>query len=115
MGSFSVRAVFAIGEGVVGLELFNSAETLRKLFPKLLRSYGLDALGQSRSKPSQKKTLCTAADANAFFESVCNAKAEEFPAVGEGLDIRLSGCNLTGAALAAKGRIIHLSAFAIGN
>jgi hypothetical protein len=118
--SFSVLegqsgAVFAISGRVVGLELFDSAETLRKLFPKLLRSYGLDALDQARSNPSKKETPCTPAEADAFLKSISDAKAEEFPAIGEGRDIRLSGHNLTGAALAAEGRIIHLSAFTLGN
>jgi hypothetical protein len=108
-------AVFAIDGRVAGLELFDSAETLRKLLPKLLRSYGLDALDRSMSKPSGQETQCTSTEAQAFLNRVTTAKAEEFPAIGEGQDIRLAGRNLTGAALAADGRIIHLSAFAIGN
>jgi hypothetical protein len=103
--------VFAIGGDVVGLELFDSAETLRKLFPKLLRSYGLDALDRARSKPSGKEASCTPAKAGAFLEKVASAKAEEFPAIGEGRDIRLSGPSLTGAALSAADRIVHLTAF----
>jgi hypothetical protein len=55
------------------------------------------------------------ADANAFLNTVIDAKAEEFPAVGEGSDIRLSGRNITGAALVADDHIIHLSAFSVGN
>lgn len=118
VGSFPVLegqagAVFAIGARVVGLELFDSAETLRKLFPKLLRSYGLDALDYARSKPSEKETQCTLAEADAFLKRVSNAEGKEFPAIGEGRDIRLSDRNLTGAALAADDRIIHLSAFTI--
>ena len=108
-------ALFAIGERVAGLELFDSAETLRKLFPKLMRSYGLDALDHARSKRSRKEARCTPQKANEFLEKVAEAKAEEFPAVGEGLDIRLSGSKLTGAALFAEDRIIHLSAFTMEN
>jgi hypothetical protein len=101
---------------VVGLELFDSGETLRKLFPKLLRSsYGLDALDHASSEPSKKEMQCTREAADSFLKGVAKAKMEEFPAVGEGRDVRLSGPNLTGAALAADDRIIHLSAFAIGN
>jgi hypothetical protein len=51
------------------------------------------------------------AEADAFLKSLSEAKGEEFPAVGEGVDIRVSGHNLTGAALAVDNRIIHLSAF----
>jgi hypothetical protein len=106
--------VFAIGGRVAGLELFDSSETLRKLFPKLLRSYGLDALDRARSKHPGNDAACTAAHAGAFLDKVSRANAEEFPAIGEGRDIRLSGRSLTGAALAVNDRIVHLTAFATG-
>lgn len=104
-------ALFAIGGRIVGMELFDSAETLKKLIAKLLRSYGLDALDRSISKPSEKGTPCSPAEADAFLKGLGEAKGEEFPAVGEGVDIRISGQNYTGAALAVDNRVIHLSAF----
>jgi hypothetical protein len=114
--SFSVKAgqtgaLFAIGGRRVGLELFDSGDTLKKLSAKLLRSYGLDALDHAMSKPSGKEANCTTAEADAFLKNISDAKKEEFAAVGEGVDIRLSGPKLTGAALAVDDRIIHLSAF----
>lgn len=108
-------AAFAIGRRVVGFELFDAEETLRKLFPKLLRSYGLDALDHARSEPSKKDMQCTPVEVDTFLKSISDAKAEEFPAVGEGLDVRLSGHNIIGAALVADDHIIHLSAFSTGN
>jgi len=110
-----VGAVFAIEGKVVGLELFDSPETLRKLFPKLLRSYGLDALDRARSDPAEKRAqqIPTVAKAAAFLRKVSKAKEEEFPALGEGQDLRLTGSNLTGAALAVDGRVVHLSAFTV--
>ena len=108
-------AVFAIDGVVVGLELFDSTEILRKLFPKLLRSYGLDALDRAGSKASRKEKSCTSAEVEAFLRSVSKAKMEEFPAVGEGVDIRLSDKSITGAALKVDDRIVHLSAFAAGS
>ncbi len=107
-------ALFAIDGRVVGLELFDSPETLRKLFTKLLRSYGLDALDRPGSTSPSQAGRCSATEAEAFLKKVSDAKAEEFPAVGDGTDLRLAGSNLTGAALAAEGRIIHLTAFATG-
>lgn len=108
-----VGAVFAIEGEVVGLELFDSPETLRKLFPKLLRSYGLDALDRARPDAAKKRarSIATRAKAAAFLRKVTRAKEEEFPALGEGKDLRLSGPRLTGAALAVDGRVVHLSAF----
>jgi hypothetical protein len=104
-------AVFAIGGKVAGIELFDSAETLRKLFPKLLRSYGLDALDRAGSKTARKETPCAPEAARSFLEKTANAKAEDFAAISEGRDIRLSGRGLTGAALLADDRIIQLTAF----
>jgi hypothetical protein len=105
-------AVFAIDGQIVGLDLFDSAETLKKLFPKLLNSYGLDALDRARSRSPKSRKDCTSANVEAFLKSVREAKTEEFPAVGEGVDIRFSGRDITGAALAVNDRIVHLSVFA---
>ena len=106
-------AVFAINGNIVGLELFDSAETLKKLFPKLLQSYGLDAIDRDRSESSDKKAACNQSDVDVFLKSVTEAGAEEFEAVGEGRDVRLSGKKLTGAALVVDNRVIHLSAFGV--
>jgi hypothetical protein len=110
-----VGAVFAIQGEVVGLELFDSAETLRKLFTKLLRSYGLDALDRARSDSAETRAypIPTEAMAAAFLRKVTEAKEEEFPALGEGQDLRLTGPSLTGAALAVDGHVVHLSAFTV--
>ncbi len=108
-----VGAVFAIEGKVAGLELFDSPETLRKLFPKLLRSYGLDALDRARPDATETRShpIPTRAKATAFLRKVTAAKDEEFPSLGEGTDLRLTGPRLTGAALAVDGRLVHLSAF----
>ncbi len=50
----------------------------------------------------------------AFLRKVVAAKEEEYPALGEGQDVRLTGQGLTGAALAVNGRVVHLSAFSVG-
>ena len=116
LASFSVLegqsgAVFAIDGQIVGLDLFDSAETLKKLFPKLLHSYGLDAIDSARSRPSQKEKHCTSKSVEAFLKKMSESKTEEFPAVGEGMDVRFSGHNINGAALAVDDRVVHLSAF----
>jgi hypothetical protein len=105
-----VGVMFAIDGRIVGFDLFDCAETLRKLFPKLIRSYALDALDASLAKETKAKAP-SAEDAAAFLDVVTRAKLETFPAVGEGEDLRLSAPDLTGAALAKKERVVHLSAF----
>jgi hypothetical protein len=110
-----VGAVFTIKGRVSGFELFDSPNTLRKLWPKLLRSYGLDALdrvgsaGEKEEKPTPDVGLN---DVEAFLQKVSGGETKRYVAIGEGDDIRLSNIGVTGAALAARGRVIHLSAFA---
>ena len=107
-------AVFAIDGRVAGLELFDAPETLRKLFPKLLRSYALDALDRSMSAPAEAEYHSpTAEEAESFLKAVVETEAKASPALGEGQDVRLTGSGLTGAALSARERIVHLSAFQV--
>lgn len=100
-------AVFAINGAIVGLDLFDSSATLAKLMPKLVESYALDAIDGEAAKAAELPTD----DVRAFLDEVAGAGAQSFAAVGEGEDVRLSSPKLTGAALVAGGRVVHLSAF----
>jgi hypothetical protein len=101
-----VGAVFLVNGRAAGLELFDAASTWRKLSPKLLQSYALDAIDhQERIAPVAPMPGTTLIDA------IMASKASVFPAVGEGEDVRLAGGDLTGAALVARGRAVHVSAF----
>jgi hypothetical protein len=101
-------ACFAIDGSVRGLDLFDSATTLRELLPKLVRSYALDAIETVRgdAKPPER------AAAVAFVRSIEEAEVQKYEAIGEGEDLRFESPLLTGGALYARERIIHLCAFA---
>jgi hypothetical protein len=109
-------AVFTIEGKVCGFELFDSPDTLKKLWPKLMRSYALDALDRAGSvgEEGEKPTSDPGPnEVEAFLQKVSAGETKQYAAVGEGDDIRLANIGLTGAALAARGRVIHLSAFAM--
>lgn len=110
-----IGAVFTIDGRVSGLELFDSPDTLKKLWTKLLRSYGLDALDRASGEHpgDEKPTPPNPSDVESFLQRVSAGEAKQYPALGEGEDIRLTSPGLTAAALAAHGRVVHLSAFAI--
>jgi hypothetical protein len=98
-------AVFAVGGRVVGMELFESPEVFGSYFPKLVRSYALDAL-VSRSN---KELL--ASDADELLDEIRRAHAQRFTGLGLGEDLRISDRNLAGGALLWDDRLVHLAAF----
>ncbi len=100
-------AVFLINGVIRGLDLFDYAQTFAFLNGKLVRSYALDAIDEMAANISDAKPSMV----NEFFDSISNAKARVFTAVGEGNDVRLTGDRLSGGALLARDRVIHLCAF----
>ena len=102
-----VGAVFAIDGEVRGLELFDTEPTLRRLLPKLVRSYAIDAIETVRAKTKAVRVQ----QVEAFIEAVAAATPERFPAIGLGTDVRFEGPSLTGGALVTEDAVIHLAAF----
>ena len=97
---------FAIDGKMQGLDLFDHPATARRMFPKLVRSYALDALetcGATAAAPSGllAEFLAGLAEAQSFVQ----------PAMSLGKDVRVSGSAVSGAALWA-GRYVHICAFA---
>ncbi len=99
-------ALFAIGEEIVGLDLFDCPSSLHKLLPKLIRSLALDAIdrGGETGAPSPEAV-------GGFLQAITRAEAQRFPALGMGEDVRLGGADVVGGALEVGERLIHLCAF----
>ena len=102
-------AIFAINGRVIGLELFDAPATWRKLAPKLVRSYALDAIDRGGEAASP-----LADEARAFMAAVAAVEPSPFPSTGVGMDVRLSSERLHGAALVVDNHAVHLSAFVAG-
>jgi ARG and Rhodanese-Phosphatase-superfamily-associated Protein domain len=98
---------YAIDGQFWGLDLFDYPTTLHRLFPRLVRSYALDALDSNGCEP----TMETREAALDVLKSVSNAQAFSNRAVGLGKDIRIRSNEISGSALWANGRYIHISAF----
>jgi hypothetical protein len=108
-GERQVGAMFAIDGAITGLDLFDSAETLRKILPKLVRSYAADAIeiGQRTARRASARR------AAAFLGAVSAVAPRSYPAVGAGTDLRFESETVSGGALAVDGSIVHLAAFAV--
>jgi hypothetical protein len=104
-----VGAIFLINGRRAGLELFDAASTWRKLAPKLVRSYAVDAIDRRR----QRARKAEAQAAPTFATSVVSCAAAVFPGTGDGEDVRLTGPDIAGAALVVDGCAVHVSAFPI--
>jgi hypothetical protein len=105
-----VGAAFAINGEVIGFDLFDSPATFKKLLPKLVRSYALDAIESAEKKSASGLSAISVKE---LLLSVTKAEAKTFPAVGEGMDVRITAPNVMAAGLVAKGRVVHLSGFAL--
>jgi len=104
-----VGAVFAIGDSLSGVDLFDHPSTLRVLLPKLVRSYALDAIEHGRR--GHAHAVADAEAVASFLREVGKAKAESRPGVGLGEDVRLDGPKVLGGALVHEDRVVHLGAF----
>ena len=101
-----VGACFAINGKIRGVELFDASNTCSKLMPKLIRSYALDAIEEQQSVVTGREVTL-----EAFLQAVADAPADSFTALGEGEDLRVRSSTISGGALAARNRVIHLCAF----
>jgi hypothetical protein len=108
-----VGAVFLVRGRLVGAEIFGSAPTFARLLPKLVRSYGLDAIDVRDAALSRHRRIDgdPAMLVRVFLERLMTAPALLKPALGLGTDLRIEDRDLVGAALVHDGAVVHLSAF----
>lgn len=115
-------AAFLIGNRPAGIDVFDHSETMRKLLPRLVRSYAVDALaeeqagkrgpkGLEREAPEPEADGDAAGKIREWLSRLDDTQAHVAPAVGMGQDFRLETAETTAAALWALDRFVHLSAF----
>jgi hypothetical protein len=119
-----VGALFTIGERIAGLDLFTSDTLLRKLLPKIVRSYALDAIDPDEGAPefgeaesprrrAHRHGTSRRTAAEHFIHRCATAEGKSVPALGLGEDVRIEGRGLSAAALVYNEQVVHLSAFAV--
>jgi hypothetical protein len=100
--------VFAISGRILGLEIFDHAEVMRRFFQKLVRSYALDVLDTALAGngPVSVEAVC------ALVTRIGAARSFAEQALGIGKDVRFTGPEISGAALWAHERYVHICTFA---
>jgi hypothetical protein len=100
-------AVFALNGRVVGADLFDRPETFAKLWPKLVRSYALDALEESADAPPALDRTT----AEGWLRRAADLEPKPFASPGLGEDVRLSGTEVVGAGLVVEQQPVHVQLF----
>lgn len=101
-------AAFAIHGQVLGMDIFDHPDVMRRFFLKLVRSYALDAL----DAPNSEHKPISISEMNGFLTKVADTQVFSEQAIGIGKDVRVHGSGISGAALWARERYVHICAFA---
>lgn len=94
---------------VAGLDLLSAPVVFARLFPKLFRSYAMDAL--ARSESGKNLPAADGAIARTFLEAADKCVVSTHPSRGVGEDVRLEGKDVVGSALVDDGCVVHLALF----
>jgi len=98
----------AVGARIVCVDVFGSRGLFQKMWPKLLRSYVVDAISQ------RARGNLTVQQAREFVRSAAQARTVNAPTVGAGQLLRVSTPGASGSALVFKGTVVHLDLFPDG-
>ena len=100
-------AVFVIGGRIAGVDLFDKSDTLRKLWPKLIKSCTIDALEPSTERPGSMAQE----QISSWLDAAASATLESFPSPGVGQDVRIEGEDVIGASLVVDDHPVHMELF----
>ncbi len=106
-----IGAVFSLGDTICGLDAFDKASTFATLLPKLVRSYGIDAIELGTERGTKSTAAPDAGAVGAFLEKLAKGKIEEHPAVGLGTDIRIETRGIIAGGLVAESSLLHIAVF----
>lgn len=100
-------AAFVINGQIAGADLFDKPGTMRKLWPKLVRSYAADAL----EDPQEPAKGVDSGRIIEWLKSARSARQHWFESRGVGKDVRIEGEKLVGATLVVDEHPIHVELF----
>lgn len=98
---------FALGGRLAGVDVFDQPQTLSKLWPKLVRSFAVDALEISQDQGSVSQE-----DVARWLEAAASSEVESYKSPGKGEDLRLKSKALHGGSLLVDDQPVHTEIFA---
>ncbi len=97
----------ALGGRMAGADLFDQPATAETLWPKLMRSYALDALDSAEGAAVERERAVR------LFGRARGAHAETFPSIALGEDVRFDGDGVTGGGLVYDEIPVHITLFRV--
>ncbi len=102
-----------------GLDFVSREAAFATLFPKLVRSYAMEALlvterrKRSRGRSGAEKALAkpSAEEARAFLKQAASSEEKKYESVGLGWAYRYAGPSIVGSALAFNDHVVHMAFF----
>jgi hypothetical protein len=98
-----------IGGNPAGADMVSLAGAYAKLHPKLVRSYALEGLLETKQETRNPEAIMS--DARKFIDEIMTAEERQFPTVGHGTDYRFKAKSLAGSALVHANEVIHAAFF----
>jgi hypothetical protein len=105
----ALGVVVAVGSRIVCVDAFGSPALFRKMWPKLLRSYVIDAMQSRPAGRIEQKQV------QQFVDDAALAEVADQPTVGAGRLQRLAAANASGSALLFRSSVVHLDLFPDSN
>ncbi len=97
--------VFAFGGRIAGVDLFDKPATLRRLLPKLVSAYALDALEEPAPASIDRAAVET------WLQGTRAASLERFKSPGLGDDVRIVSRDAVGASLVVDDCPVHVELY----
>lgn len=101
-------AIAIVGGHVAALDAFDRPETFSSIWPRLVRGYALEALGQPIVAAQAGPAIAS------FLRDALSAPLVEAPGVGLGTDVVVTSEEIVGNALTWAEGVVHLALFSRG-
>ena len=102
--------VFVGGE-IAGWDIFSRESAFEVIFPKLIKSYAMDAVLEKGKK--KRNSEVPLEETKRFLQEIKDCKEKRYSSSGQGWDYRFEGKDKVGSALVYDNTIIHMAFFKI--
>ncbi|OGD21535.1 MAG: hypothetical protein A2W03_12225 [Candidatus Aminicenantes bacterium RBG_16_63_16] len=100
--------VYLNGEPV-GFDFLSKEKAFETLFPKLIKSYAMEAILDQKQAAGPQGTR----DPEGFLKEAAGCEEKKYPSVGLGSDYRYEGTLIVGSALTVDGHVVHMAFFRV--